>query len=397
MHKSILFATVAVIATIGPLTDLRAAAPASNGPAANAASSAPAARPPATPTPLPVVDGNALDRRMEPLPPVLQKMRDDGVKITALGESHGLSSYFTEHTGTGMRQVVTLSPDGLALIPGPFQELSPNGRDFVSITLRQIDAMAQRVAAARAEVEAQRRRADEERRKADEASRALDAQGAQAVESMRQFNAGLTGAAPAAPVPVTAPAAAQPSVPTPATGPIPMPVAGPQRSDAAPATGDRYASTRDLAVFTAALEQTAYFTIGREGNPTVYLVADPQCPHCHEAWKELRPRIEAGALTVKVILVAGLPGSDRLAVNLLGRDNPGRAYFEGEGSVKGVAIAPSLGAEQSRTGQGFLDVNMAFLRQADIRGTPWMGYVGKDGKLREMSGDTNIPAFLGAL
>lgn len=389
MHKSILFATVAAIATVGPLTDLQAA---------GSSTPAPAVPPPAAPPPA----ANPLAGRSATatLPPILQVLRNQGNKITALGDAHGQPSYLVEDTATGKVQVISLSTDGAAIMIGPMQELASDGISFQSVTLRQLADMQKRFEAGRAEVEAQQRRADEERRKADAAARALEAQGTQAAEAMRQYNATLGLGVGGIPAPASSPAPtpqARPGMATPVLPGAAPAVPGNQRSDAAPVTNDRYLSTRDTQTMTAALETTAFFPVGRPNVPVVYMVADPQCPHCHEAWKVLRPRIEAGTLTVRVILVAGLPGSDRLAVSLLGRDNPGRAFFEGEGSVQGVPIAPVLNQDQARTGQGFLDVNMAFLRQADIRGTPWMAYVGKDGKLREMSGDTAIPDFLGAL
>jgi hypothetical protein len=160
--------------------------------------------------------------------------------------------------------------------------------------------------------------------------------------------------------------------------------------------GREYATNIDKGKFLAEVEKTAYFPVGKEGAPTLYMVADPQCPHCHATWAYLKPLVAQGKIMVKVILVAALPGSDRVALSLLSQPNPGRAWWDGEGSESGHPVLPggTSGSQAERNGQKYLDINMQFLRAHRIDGTPWMGYIGNDGKVYQMEGDQDIPAFL---
>lgn len=161
----------------------------------------------------------------------------------------------------------------------------------------------------------------------------------------------------------------------------------------------RFVSNIDKAKLLYNIERTAYFPVGREGLPTVYMIADPQCPHCHAAWKALKPLVASGKIAVKVLLISALPGSNPVALNLISQPNPGRAWWSGEGSEEGHAVSPGapMGSEDARKAQHYLDINMDFARNYGVTGTPWMVYIGHDGAVYQMSGDQDVPEFVSAI
>lgn len=174
--------------------------------------------------------------------------------------------------------------------------------------------------------------------------------------------------------------------------PAPPPPAGASSPSAAAVTPEQ-AALRDRVV--RAAEATAWFSLGREGASVVYLLADPQCPHCHNVWAQLRPRVEAGEIMVKVILVGGLPGSEERAISILSRPEPGRAWFAGEGSTPArVAPPPAETSRPFQVARRLLHANLEFAREMGVRGTPWLAYVARDGALRTVEGATDMSVFL---
>jgi len=335
-------------------------APAQRAPTASASPPVqPAAQPspqPAEPVaaepPLPVI---------EPLPetsspavasrparaPALLWLESQGVTLTALGEEGGLSAYLGEAPG-GQMQVFYLTPDGQHIVAGMmFREGGSN------VTAAQLAAMRERF-------NAERRRIQEQESRMATAQQAL--------------GGGLDRAL------------------TPAPQRAPLPSAQEARP-ASPGPSAEHVALRDRVV--RAAEATAWFSLGRDGAPVVYMLADPQCPHCHNVWAQLRPRIEAGEIMVKIILVGALPGSEERAISILSRSEPGRAWLAGEGSTNArVAPPPAETSRQFQMAQRLLRANLDFAREMGIRGTPWLAYVGRDGELRTVEGATDMGVFL---
>lgn len=281
-------------------------------------------------------------------PPVLAWLESQGVSLTALGEEGGLHAYLGEAAG-GQMQVFYVTPDGQHLVAGlMFREGGAN------VTAAQLAAMRERF-------DAERRRIQEQERRMATAQRTLDG----------GLDRALTPAPQRVPVPET-PSSTPPSV-----------------REVSP----EQAAHRDRVV--RAAEATAWFSLGREGAPVVYLLADPQCPHCHSVWAQLRPRVEAGDIMVKVILVGGLPGSEERAISILSRPEPGRAWFAGEGSTPArVAPPPAETSRPFQVARRLLQTNLEFAREMGIRGTPWLAYVARDGGLRTVEGATDMSVFL---
>ena len=353
--------------------------------------------------------------RAQDLPPALRILQGNNVKITALGEHGGLRGYLLEEEVGGRMQVVYLTPDGTGMVVGVMQEVAPDGKQLQNVTTLQFAALRQRFEEARRHIEEQQRAAEDARSRADAAAATLVDQQHLMTEATRQFGgaSATPGAQAAAPAPsASTPSAPAPSVPqarSPATPPVaPAPSLPPpaapqlpgQGAEAAPAVqgaAARFATDADTAHFSADVEHTSYFLVGREGLPTVYMVADPQCPHCHAAWARLKPAVAAGKIAVKIILVA-LPGSEAVALDLISQQNPAVAWWGGEGSEDGHPIAKGAapGGDAAKKGQHYLDTNMDFVRRNGLTGTPWLAYAAR-GKVYKAVGDRDTDDFLAGL
>ena len=174
----------------------------------------------------------------------------------------------------------------------------------------------------------------------------------------------------------------------------------------ASAAAPYHAPISDRQAFSEAVKSTVFFTAGMAGKPAIYMVADPQCPFCHEAWRRLRPLVFDQKIQVRVILIAGLRGSDPLARSILARksvtlgDRASEAWLRGEGSIPGVTIAPGPqpgSREFEETGR-FLQANGEFAERFKISRTPFLFYNGADGDLYASVGlPDDFDAFLAAL
>jgi protein-disulfide isomerase len=354
-----------------------------------------------TPVPAPAADagGVAADPfagRADQVPPALRILKSNGVKATYLGDEGGLKGYLLQSPNSQM-QVVYLTPDGNGMVVGPQQRVGTDGK-LQNVTMIQFAAMRARYQATLREVEESRRAADEARAKADRAAAELAATQQTVGAAEQQLATPQTGTAPS---------------PT----PLPAAAAAPHASLSLPATDSLAAAGQPDARFLSKTisaprfvhdaEASAYFQVGDPTKPTLYLVADPQCIHCHKAWARLKALVEQRVINVKVILIGALEGSDAMAADLLLSPDPGRAWLDGQGAEDGhVPEIPAVLANPTspealsklRKARGFLDVNLAFFRRQGGTGTPWMGYV-SGGKVYQMQGDldSDVDAFTAGL
>ncbi len=335
--------------------------------------------------------------RQRPNPPAaLEYLKAQGVKLVSLGEVGGLEGYLGE-APDGRNQVFYLSPDGALVIAGiAFDARGAN------LTGLQIGEMRRRV-------EADRTRVEEERRRAEEAARAANArvvetdmraQGLQTAtvqfggpiippQDRREGSSSRQAAPP--PPPIEAASAPPQAAPTPPPG---------QTVQTQVSPAERFVSPLNNADVTAALEALPWFRIGRDSEPAVYLLADPQCPFCHAAWRALRSRIIAGDISVRVILVGALPGSQERVISILARgQEAGRAWLRGEGSQAEVPVAPppAQGSQEHREASRYADANADFARRFNLMQTPWLAYRGADGRLYSKFGSDDMADFLSAI
>jgi hypothetical protein len=160
-----------------------------------------------------------------------------------------------------------------------------------------------------------------------------------------------------------------------------------------------YLSTLNKDSFLQQVNQVGWFSVGYPNTPIVYMIVDPQCPYCHAAWEKLAPMALAHKLTVKIIMIAGLPGSEPLAISILSQANPALAWEGGEGSTDGMEI-PAPPAENTQAYSSALlrlTVNTAFAKNIGLNATPFLAYVGSDGNLYSVQGPKHLDKFLSHL
>ncbi len=120
------------------------------------------------------------------------------------------------------------------------------------------------------------------------------------------------------------------------------------------------------------LEKLVAFTAGNKG-PVVYLVTDPDCPHCKRAEKILLPLVKEGKIQVKVIIMpleAIHPEAKAKAVSII-CEKKGL-----EGLISGYK------GKQCEAGKQKVEAAIKTLPQLGIRATPT--YIFSDGRV--MSG-----------
>jgi len=212
---------------------------------------------------------------------------------------------------------------------------------------------------------------------------------------------GLRQQSPPVPPPAQAPATA-PSGPAAPTAAVPAPV----MQDIPISTAPVEAAEAFLAVdieperLLADANNTVFFTVGVPGAPAIYMVADPQCPFCHETWRQLRPLVFNGKVQLRIIMIAGLAGSDPIARTILSRSDPSAAWLNGQGSVRGVEVrdGPAEGSPEWLQAGNYLQINAEFLRKYAVTSTPFLAYVTGDSKVYASRGlPPDMNAFLAAL
>jgi protein-disulfide isomerase len=331
--------------------------------------------------------------RADQVPSALRILKANGVKATYLGDEGGLKGYLLQSANSQM-QVVYLTPDGNGMVVGPQQRVGADGK-LQNVTMIQFAAMRARYQATLRDVEERKRAADDARAKADQAAAELTATQRTVGAAEQQLVTPQTGTAPSAtPLPASA-AAPRAGLALPVTDTL----APPGQPDA------RFlAKSIQAGRFVHDAEATAYFRVGDPAKPTLYLVADPQCAHCHKAWARLKVLVDQRLINVKVVLVGALPGSAPMAADLLLSPDPGAAWMDGQGAEDGhipAVLASPTSADavaKLRKASSWLDTNLGFFQRQGGTGTPWMGYVA-NGKVYAMQGDldTDLDAFTAGL
>lgn len=299
---------------------------------------------------------NPLANLRNDLPPAIRYLQAQGVKLTFLGEEGGMRGYLGE-SPTGRMQTFYVAPDGNHVVAGL---LFRNGG--INVTGVQIGEMQSRFEAAL-----------EKNGSASPAAASPSAAAStaeQAAAASANLLSGAEGQSNTA-VETTAASAAE-----------------------------KWRSDRDQAAFEARVGEAAWFTVGVQEAPVLYMVADPQCPYCHRAWESLRPLVLTKKIQLRVIMIAGLQGSEPLVRSILAMPEPGKAWLDGQGSARDVEVQPLAepGSAEWEAGGVHMASNQSFARDLDIRGTPFLIYVGKDGGVYESSGlPTDQDAFLSAL
>jgi hypothetical protein len=223
--------------------------------------------------------------------------------------------------------------------------------------------------------------------KANPASSTIDTKSAPATTAPVQVGAGLRTDGPA-------------ETPVPAGVPTPVPYVHQISSKPASASDQYRYPGQDVAAFMEAMKTTVFFTVGVKDRPAIWMLADPQCPFCHQAWAKLKPLVFDGKIQVRVIMIAGLRNSEPLTRSILGRAEPAKAWLAGEGSIDNVPVqpGPAVGSPESERAGEYIRINNGFAARYMIRSTPFLAYTTPDGKLFSSVGlPPDMDAFLAAL
>jgi len=146
------------------------------------------------------------------------------------------------------------------------------------------------------------------------------------------------------------------------------------------------ANSRTVAMTIASQLHTTTWIADGDGMKIVYFFFDPNCPHCNEAYEQMKPVLAAdGGFQMRYVPMGVLlPSSAGKAAAIMQSANPLAAYHhmeEGYGFSShgdGGAIDPIK--DISPATQKALDANYAILKNNHIPGMPLIVFQGDDGK-----------------
>lgn len=351
---------------------------------------------------------NPIAARAAEMAPVLSWLQTQGVKLTYLGDEGGLKAYLGE-SANGKQQVFYATPDGDHVVAGLLFK-----RDGMNVTGVQIGEMQQRFREAQQKydeaMKTSHEPSEEMKRQLRQGSEVIPSTGAKTVEPASKAAPEKAVDAKPADKPAEKPiperrSEAAPSLPAALAQATTQPAAAPTQP-VVPAASPikqmpvRYLSGLDKAEFERSVEDLAWFRVGEEKAPALYMVADPNCRFCHKAWDDLKPMVLGGKLQLRIIMVAGLPGSDAAARAILSSDLPGQEWIAGRGSVDGIQAgpAPEPNSEKWNMTTRVLQGNADFIKRFSIQQTPFFGFVGRDGNLYSSTGvPSDLALFLSTL
>lgn len=126
----------------------------------------------------------------------------------------------------------------------------------------------------------------------------------------------------------------------------------------------------------------AGIVVGKEGQPLISMLVDPQCPHCKETWSELKDHVASGAVRVKIVPI-GAEGSEseRQAAKFLRVKDPLNAWNKLVGGDKSVVEGTPGAAEIAA-----IRANMQVALNWKIQTTPYIVYRASDSKVKVVQG-----------
>lgn len=253
---------------------------------------------------------NPLANRAQ-LAPVLRFMQAQGVKLTSLGTEGGLPAYLGE-SPNGLTQIFYVTPDGAHVVAGVLFDVQGS-----NITGVQIGEMQRRFEAAQKQLgkapfsagapQAQSKPpADEPAAPKSSAASTPDAKTAPSSSGSSSLQLPPDeAAAPAKGADAKSPKAAadqqEEASKLAAAKPEQQAAVEPAKFEPAVATAsaEKYVSGLDRGAVERALNEAAWFRVGAEEAPAIYMVADPQCPFCHAAWGRLKDVVWAKKLQIR--------------------------------------------------------------------------------------------------
>lgn len=130
-------------------------------------------------------------------------------------------------------------------------------------------------------------------------------------------------------------------------------------------------------------KDTFWMVVGNPEAPAVYAFIDPTCPYCATSMVKLKDEVEQGRLQLRVVLV---PFRSResiaLAASMLTDKEPPVAFWRHEierGTTGKNGIDTADPASIGNNGIKLLERNIMFMRDQQIRGTPFFVWAEPDG------------------
>lgn len=370
--------------------------------------------------------------RANELPKALGILINNGTKVAALGDDGGVSGYLSE-SPEGKTISVYVMPDSNYVILGTMFRLDDGGKSFY-VTGDQISRLKSRLVEAKRLADETRRQADLARNQADEAERKLTiAQQQLKPDNSSSLQINLAGGAtlpiissstPPVLTPVAPPATPVTVSPSVTSSALP-PVTTTNTSNLTPVNPTPVNTTNanvDMKKFVSPLDKTkvlnlldhdvAWFSLGANDAPAIYMVADPQCPFCHAALEKLLPLIDDRRVKINIIISDRFEsGSNPFAVSLLMQSNPGLTMYNTFSHMVNGVLVPAVplkpldaslkDSADAQKADSYVKMNNKFIDNITIKGekfgTPFFAYVGKDGVLYSTFGLDDLGSFLSNL
>lgn len=131
------------------------------------------------------------------------------------------------------------------------------------------------------------------------------------------------------------------------------------------------------------LDKTSHYTWGKDSaKKELWAVMDPNCVYCHKFYLDAKPLVEKGELKVHVIPVGFLrPDSAGKAAAILGAPNPAEALNKHEQTFNPAnetgGIEPD---DKNEAVKAKIKANTEWMNAHNLGGTPYILYIGTDGK-----------------
>jgi protein-disulfide isomerase len=130
------------------------------------------------------------------------------------------------------------------------------------------------------------------------------------------------------------------------------------------------------------LQDAVAVNLGDQHARQLFMIMDPNCPHCQAVWKALRDYVFKNTLQIRMVPIGRNDEDERVAGRLLTSKDPLNAwdkYVSGDKTqLSGNADPLSIGAVKA---------NHILIDRWNIKETPYLVYRGKDKKIKVLAGE----------
>lgn len=199
-------------------------------------------------------------------------------------------------------------------------------------------------------------------------------------DNMSAALSNITRVTPYAPTP--------PVIPAPDVNAAPSVSAQPSQPATAPITASAEPTPDEQAgmntIFQQATEERIWFSAGspKPNAPVVYMLADPECPHCQWTIDAMHTQISSGDIDLRIIFapITGVPGFNA-SLSILHSENVAQNFMAHMTSqTRGTQAIVQMDAETADRAvvQGIVD-NINWMRTNRMPGVPFFLYMTDDG------------------